>query len=206
MSSAAAKLFSRLQKAEFYRKLHVDALSLAGERQGGNWLDIGCGPGLWAALAAAAGYGATGIDRDGDMIAAARHRHADSPARFEVGDIASTLAAEKRFDIVSASSLVVVTPQPAATLRQLLQLLAPGGVLLLIEASPAMSRAKALAMILSGSIGSGAMMLQAWAMARSGSALPDSLFYDEGWTTTKHPMLAGMVNARSLSPHPASAG
>lgn len=199
MSVAAADLFSRLQDARFYRKLHVDAMALARARPGGLWLDLGCGPGLWASLAADAGYNALGVDRDADMIAAARRRHGDSAARYEVGDIARMLSAGERYDVVSASSLAAVTGEPARTIAQLRELAAPGGIVLLIEAAPAMSRTKALAQILFGHLGRGAGMLAAWAAARSGSALPDRIFYDPAWTTIKRPLLGGMVNAWALA-------
>ncbi len=45
MSAFGARLFVRLQDAEFYRRLHAEAAEVAGPGTGKTWLDIGCGRG-----------------------------------------------------------------------------------------------------------------------------------------------------------------
>jgi ubiquinone/menaquinone biosynthesis C-methylase UbiE len=197
MSAAAVRLFTRLQNAQFYRDLHRDAGHLVAERPAGRWLDIGCGPGLWAGLAAEQGHQVLGVDRDPDMVDAARKSAgvaSNNPA-FAVGDTESLLASGERFDVVSASSLIVVTPDPARTLEQLVELTGEGGVVLVLEASPQMSRIRALGKVLFGRLGPGAGMLLLWSGARSGRALPHSLFERPGWRTMRRSLLGGMVNA-----------
>ena len=155
------------------------------------------GPGLLARLAAAKGFAARGIDRDAEMIAAAellaKARGVD--VAFATSDIDAELASGRRYAIVSASSLIVVTSNPTATLAKLLSLLARGGRLLVIEASHEMSRARAVRMLLGGRLGKRGYMLLPWAMARSGRALPDFVFQQPSNAATCHPMLGGLVNA-----------
>lgn len=200
MSAGAARLFDRLQNARFYRQFHADAMQLVGDRTPGRWLDVGCGPGLWACLAAARGYDALGVDRDADMVSAARRRALRDrvTAQFATADIETMIASGERFDIVSASSLLVVTTDPRATLSQLFELVAPGGSVLVLEASPRMSRIGALKSFLSGRLGPGGSMLLNWALARSGSALDNAVFEDPRWVCEQAPMLGGMVNAWCL--------
>ena len=83
-----------MQDAEFYRRLHAEAARVAGPGTGKTWLDIGCGPGLLAQIAARAGYDALGVDRDPDMIAAARRLSAErgASARFEQADLGTLRA------------------------------------------------------------------------------------------------------------------
>ena len=71
MSFIAAKLFDWLQGADFYHAAHRAAVEHLPPGDGKLWVDVGCGPGLVARLAAARGYRAIGVDRDRHMIAAA---------------------------------------------------------------------------------------------------------------------------------------
>ncbi|MGO9475233.1 MAG: class I SAM-dependent methyltransferase [Rhodomicrobium sp.] len=156
MSVKAARLFARLQDADFYSGLHLAAANLLPNgKLGQSWLDVGCGPGLLTRIAAEKGHAACGIDRDPDMIAAARHlaSRRGCGASFAVSDIETARAAAGRFDVVSASSLLVVLPNPAETLRQLVDLTKPEGRLLIVEASSRMSRARAAWLWLRGRLG-----------------------------------------------------
>jgi len=201
MSQRAAQLFTRLQDARFYREMHETAAALIPDGAGRTWLDIGCGPGLLARMAADKGYEAVGVDRDADMIEAARTiaRARHSTAVFEVADIDAITARSTRYDVVSASSLLVVLPEPAAALRQLVALTKPGGTVLIVEAARGMSRLRALSMLLSGQLGSGGGMLLAWAGARAGNTLNEDIFRDPFWTATRHPLLKGMACAWTIT-------
>jgi 2-polyprenyl-3-methyl-5-hydroxy-6-metoxy-1,4-benzoquinol methylase len=196
MTTFAVRLFSLLQSAEFYSELHVAAAELMVAAEGRSWLDVGCGPGLLTRIAAGNGFVARGVDRDADMIDAARKlAETDRRATFATSDIAGLVQAGERFDVVSASSLVVVTPNPSATLRALRGLVKPHGRLLVIEASPDMSRSRALRALLLGSLGKRGFMLLPWALARSGRALPDEFFRELTPAPWRHRLLGGMVNA-----------
>ncbi|MFA5951781.1 MAG: class I SAM-dependent methyltransferase [Hyphomicrobium sp.] len=190
-------LFTFLQDAAFYRSFHVAAADLMGTGNGRSWLDVGTGPGLLARLAAERGYRARGIDRSEKMIAAAERlagKHAVR-ASFAATDIEAELASGRRYDVVSASSLAVVTTDPARTLVQLKALTAPGGRLLVIEASQKMTRWRAVKMLLTLRLGKRGYMLLLWAMARSGRALDTLLLVRTALRPARHSLLGGMVNA-----------
>jgi hypothetical protein len=112
------------------------------------------------------------------MTAAATRLSAErtSTATFATSDIDAELASGRRYDIASASSLVVVTPDPAHTIDRLTALTAPGGTVLIIDASPVMTRRRAIKLVLTRGLGPGAHMLVLWAATQSGRALPDITF------------------------------
>jgi SAM-dependent methyltransferase len=197
MSARAARLFAWVQDAAFYREMHLAAADLlpSGDRRA--WLDVGCGPGVLTRIVAERGYAARGVDRDPDMIEAAVRLAAEcrSPAKFAVSDVETALADEARYDVVSASSLLVVVPDPAATLRQLVSLAKPNGHALIIEASRELTRGRAFAEVLARGIVGRAYMLQVWAMFRSGRTLPHSTFDQPGLTASRHSILGGLVDA-----------
>jgi SAM-dependent methyltransferase len=198
MSAAAARLFAWLQDAAFYREMHLAAANLlpaADDRR--NWLDVGCGPGVLTRIAGERGYAARGIDRDPDMIEAAVRLAAErrNPAKFAVSDIETAIADEARYDVVSASSLLVVVPEPAAALRRLVSLAKPDGLVLVVEASREMTRARAFSEALSRGFAHRAYMLQVWATFRSGRTLPHSTFDQPGLTASRHPVLGGLADA-----------
>lgn len=197
MSVATARLFAWLQDADFYRAMHLIAADLLPKGGGRTWLDVGSGPGLLTRIAADKGYFARGIDRDSDMIETARRLAAErrNNAIFEVSDIEKAIREEARYDVVSASSLLVILPDPPAALRQLVSLMKPDGTLLIIEASEKMTRMRALAEVVSGRLGHRAYMLQAWAMFRSGRALPPATFDQPGLRASRFPVLKGSANA-----------
>jgi ubiquinone/menaquinone biosynthesis C-methylase UbiE len=199
MSARAARLFAHVQAAEFYRRVHDEAAGLfhTGEDLECTWLDVGCGPGILTRIAASKGYRAHGIDRDPDMITAARALvppH-ETNCIFEVLDLDAALSQDRRFDIVSASSLLVVMQDPAAALRKLIALTKPGGKVLVIEASQKMSLPRAFSLILTKPLGTGAYMLAVWAFFRSGRTLPTSMFHQREWHASYHSLLYGQVNA-----------
>jgi ubiquinone/menaquinone biosynthesis C-methylase UbiE len=194
---AGPALFTWLQDAGFYRGLHEAAADIMGPGHGRSWLDVGCGPGVLARLAADRSYVARGIDRDPRMIAVAQRLAAQrgAPVAFATADIETELRSGTRYAVVSASSLVVVTPDPAATLDQLVRLVVPGGKLVVIEASAGMTRWRALGMVLAGRLGQRGYMLMPWAMARSSRTVPDSVFERLAQPATRHALLGGLVNA-----------
>ena len=89
------------------------------------------------------------------MIAAARRLSAErgASARFEQADLETLAQRGERFDVVSASSLLVVLADPAGALRRLVGLTKAGGAVLVIEAAEAMSIARAGRLFLSGRLG-----------------------------------------------------
>jgi SAM-dependent methyltransferase len=197
MSAGAAWLFAWLQDAAFYHEMHLAAAELLPSGDQRAWLDVGCGPGVLTRIAAERGYAARGVDQDADMIEAAVRLAAErrSPAKFAVSDIETERADEARYDVVSGSSLLIVVPDPAATLRQLLSLAKPNGHVLIIEASRELTRGRAFAEVLARRIAGRAYILQVWAIFRSGRTLPHSIFDQPGLTAHRHSILGGLVDA-----------
>ncbi|MFI8998085.1 methyltransferase domain-containing protein [Streptomyces sp. NPDC053542] len=103
-------------------------------------LDLGCGTGSLALLAAEQGHRVTGIDRSPRMVdkarakfAAARLEDRTPTARLMVGDAAEPPVGERRFDAILVRHLLWALPDPQAVLRRWVRLLRPGGRLVLIE-------------------------------------------------------------------------
>ncbi|PJJ01066.1 methyltransferase family protein [Streptomyces sp. 2333.5] len=96
-------------------------------------LDLGCGTGSLALLAAEQGHRVTGIDRSPRMIARARAKLAGREAAFLVGDAAEPPVGERRFDAVLVRHVLWALPDARAALRRWAGLLAPGGRLVLVE-------------------------------------------------------------------------
>lgn len=193
----AAHLFTWIQGADFYRSLHAEAVAMLAPADGAQtWIDVGCGPGLVARLAAARGYQARGIDLQPAMIRSAQRiaRRTGSPASFQVGAIASLRAASAT--VVSAASLLAVLPQPRAGLADLWRGVRPGGSLLIIEPTPAMTVARARQLLAQERLGRRTYGLYLWAAARQGRSV-DPAIYDTIAAAHRayRPLLHGLVGA-----------
>lgn len=196
MGYFGAKLFVWLQGADFYRNLHSEAIEKLPAGVGKKWVDVGCGPGLLARLAAAKGYDTTGIDADPFMIREARKiaRNENSFARFEVGDIFRI--PEESADIVSASSLLAALPDKVGGFQALLKAIKPGGTLLIIEPTDRMTPQAVDVFIRSGMHGKRINGLRLWARARQGRAVNPKIFnMPEAGRTIFTPLLGGLVGA-----------
>lgn len=172
MGYFSARLFTWLQDAEFYRALHQRAVTLLPPGAGQVWLDVGCGPGLVTRLAASAGYDTIGVDADAHMVRAARQlaQRYDSPARFLQQRFGAPHASVALADVVSASSFLAVVDDVPQVLTQLWQAVRPDGYLLIIEALPGMTLARANRTIRRGMIrGKGLHGLRLWAAVRQGN-------------------------------------
>jgi SAM-dependent methyltransferase len=97
--------------------------------------DLGCGTGTVAVLLAQAGYDVRGIDLSDRMVQAAveKARAAGVPAAFRQGDAASPPYPPRSADVVFARHVLWALPEPAAALARWLQLVRPGGRLVLVE-------------------------------------------------------------------------
>lgn len=96
-------------------------------------LDVGCGAGLAAEALARQGFDVLGLDAAPAAVAAAV-AHADGQGlalSYRVGVAEDLLAEGARFPVVTALEVVEHVPDPAAFLRVLAGLLAPGGLLLM---------------------------------------------------------------------------
>ena len=99
----------------------------------GRVADLGCGTGSLALLMAQQGHDVTGLDFAPKMIERARGKAAGLKATFEVGDAAEPALPAGAFDAVVARHVLWALPDPEAALDRWIELLAPGGRLVLIE-------------------------------------------------------------------------
>jgi SAM-dependent methyltransferase len=122
-------------------------------------LDLGCGTGSLALLAALDGHRVTAVDRSERMIARARVKLAGTGAQAVVGDATLPPVGSRRFDVVLVRHVLWALPDRAAVLRDWTRLLRPGGRLVLVEGrwgtvSPAGIAADTLARLAAGLGGS----------------------------------------------------
>lgn len=120
------------------RKRILEATLKAAELGTGDRLiDVGCGTGELAMLAAALGQDAIGIDATPDMIAMARRRAAASrsPARFEVAVAESLPLSDGAVDAVTSSFFFHHLPSEVKrqALREMWRVLSPGGRLVITD-------------------------------------------------------------------------
>ncbi|MGW0828080.1 class I SAM-dependent methyltransferase [Streptomyces sp. NPDC002845] len=102
-------------------------------RRASDVLDLGCGTGSLALLAAEQGHRVTGVDLSPAMVGRARAKLAGRPAVFLVGDAATPPVGEERFDVVLVRHVLWTLPDPGRALRHWCGLLRRGGRLVLVE-------------------------------------------------------------------------
>jgi SAM-dependent methyltransferase len=100
---------------------------------GSSLVDIGCGTGSLAVLAAEAGHRVRGVDLSGRMITAARAKAAGLRAEFVQGDAAVPPYPPASCDVVLARHVLWALPDPGTALDRWVELLRPGGRLVLVE-------------------------------------------------------------------------
>ena len=113
----------------------MDALTLIRDTfaplSGKRILDIGCGPGTLARRLVDAGAAVTGIDPG--AAALARARASVPEARFEAATGESLPFPEASFDGAVMLNALHHVPDPAAALGEAARVLAPGGLLVVVE-------------------------------------------------------------------------
>jgi SAM-dependent methyltransferase len=98
--------------------------------------DLGCGTGTLSILLAVEGqHLVSGIDFSPEMVKRARGKAEgiDPLPLFVVADAADPPLPRASFDVVLARHVLWAMPEPAASLAKWIELLAPAGVLILIE-------------------------------------------------------------------------
>ena len=101
--------------------------------EGETVVDVGCGTGNAALLAAALGARVTGVDPAARLLEVARGRAADEglQATFVAGDAASIPLEDAAADVVLSVFGVIFAPDPAAAAAELARVTAPDGRILL---------------------------------------------------------------------------
>lgn len=100
---------------------------LAGRRA----LDVGCGAGLLAEPLARLGASVTGLDAAPESIAVARTHAAGQGLSIDYRAVGVETLTDERFDLVTAMEVIEHVVDPAAFVRALARVLAPGGLLVL---------------------------------------------------------------------------
>jgi SAM-dependent methyltransferase len=97
--------------------------------------DIGCGTGSVGLLLAEAGHQVFGLDISPGMVAKAKEKFAAAgyAAEILIGDAASPPWSAESFDVVITRHVLWAMPDPDAAIARWLDLLSPGGVLILVE-------------------------------------------------------------------------
>jgi SAM-dependent methyltransferase len=120
-----------------------DLVDLAAPRLGERVLDVACGPGVVARLAArrAGPDQVTGLDINPGMVAVARSLPSELPISWREGSALQMPFPDEAFDVVLCQQGVQFFPDRAAGLREMRRVLVPGGRVVLavwgpIERSP----------------------------------------------------------------------
>ncbi|GFH37111.1 methyltransferase domain-containing protein [Streptomyces pacificus] len=96
-------------------------------------LDLGCGTGSLALLAAEQGHRVTAVDLSPRMADAARRKLAGTTAEVLTGPAERPPVGGRRFDVALARHVLWALPDPEAVLAHWVSLLRPGGRLVLVE-------------------------------------------------------------------------
>jgi ubiquinone/menaquinone biosynthesis C-methylase UbiE len=116
--------------ADTLADMHATLVHTIGPRHGERWLDLGCGAGNVAELAAGAGAEVTGIDLSPRLVEVAKARAAAGgyDIAYSVGD-AEHLAGidDLRFDVVVSSVGMIFAPDHEAVAREVARVIRPGG-------------------------------------------------------------------------------
>ena len=126
-------LFSRFMEKDadlFFRRLLVPA--------GARLLDVGCGAGQLALIAARAGAEVTGCDIATNWIQRARQRAAAEGLKvvFEEGDAEALPYDDGQFEIVTSLIGAMFAPRPALVARELIRVCRPGGTIAMANWTP----------------------------------------------------------------------
>jgi ubiquinone/menaquinone biosynthesis C-methylase UbiE len=119
--------------------VHDRVVAELAPQPGRDWLDLACGTGAVAELAAARGATVTGVDLAPVLIATARGRAERQGLEidYRVGDCEQLELADASFDAVSSTFGVMFAPDQEATARELARVTRPGGQIALANWTPA---------------------------------------------------------------------
>lgn len=119
--------------AETLADMHETIVAAVAGAPGRKWLDVGCGTGELAFMAAATGAEVTGCDLSPTLVETARRQAAARgvDVTFEVGDAEALRYADASFDIVTSSVGAIFAPDHRAVASELARVLQAGGELAL---------------------------------------------------------------------------
>jgi ubiquinone/menaquinone biosynthesis C-methylase UbiE len=113
-----------------------DSLSIP---RGAKVLDVACGSGQLALIAARSGSKATGVDIAENLIERGNHRAKAEglDATFEVGDAEELPFADESFDYVVSCVGAMFAPRPELVSKELVRVCKPGGRIAMVNWTPA---------------------------------------------------------------------
>lgn len=105
---------------------------------GDGWLDLACGTGAVAELAASAGARVTGLDLAPALIETARERAREQELAIDyvVGDCEELPFEDGSFEVVSSTCGIMFAPDHEASARELARVTASGGRIALVNWTP----------------------------------------------------------------------
>jgi ubiquinone/menaquinone biosynthesis C-methylase UbiE len=117
--------------SRFMESSAVEFLDRLSIPQGASLLDVACGSGQLALIAARRGVQVTGVDIAANSILAARQRaQAEAlPARFDEGDAEALPYADASFDVVASIFGAMFAPRPDLVAQELVRVCRPGGTI-----------------------------------------------------------------------------
>lgn len=117
------------QTAEELEPVAEAVVEMAAPTAGDRVLDVACGTGNAALLAAARGADVVGVDSSERLVAVARQRAGEAGllAEFLVGDALALPVADASFDIVLSVFGVIFAADPAQAVSEVARVLPPGG-------------------------------------------------------------------------------
>lgn len=118
--------------------MHETVVKEVAAQPGERWLDVGCGTGELAMMAAASGAEITGVDLAPVLVATATRQAAERgvDVAFQVADAEDLPFDDASFDIVSSSIGAIFAPDHARVAAELARVCAPGGRLALTAWEP----------------------------------------------------------------------
>jgi ubiquinone/menaquinone biosynthesis C-methylase UbiE len=129
MQSAVWSAGAFEEVADAIADMHLALVEALGPQPGERWLDVGCGAGNVAELAAGAGAHVTGIDLSPRLIevANARAEAGGYEIEYRVGDAENLDVEDASFDRVVSSVAMIFAPDHEAAARELARVTRPGG-------------------------------------------------------------------------------
>jgi len=117
--------------SRFMESSAVEFLDRVRVPPGASLLDVACGSGQLALIAARRGVRVTGVDIADNSICAARERaQAEGlPAQFHEGDVEALPYADASFDVVASLFGAMFAPRPELAAQELIRVCRPGGTI-----------------------------------------------------------------------------
>ena len=117
--------------SRFMERSAIEFADRIGVKKGAEWLDVACGSGQLALVAARRGARVTGVDIATNSIEAATGRATAEglDARFDEGDAEALPYADASFDIVATIFGAMFAPRPDLVASELLRVCRPGGTI-----------------------------------------------------------------------------